>query len=183
MKAEVYFYCRRATQELTVCPVGKIVLQRDPVVNDYPDGLFGINPPNPSPTSGKITQGATNAGLLSELRPPSHTECPPQNVFGDTEGLIPDASHSAEVDKAVNPGTPARTLPPDLLLVVFIHGYVTSPAFAFNPWTEGVIRKLHLGWALGRLSGSREQTQHSVLSRSAWNMCYLNRLITWLQSA
>ena len=68
-------------------------------------------------------------GLSSELRPPSHAEHSPQNVFGNVEGLITDVSHSAEVDGALNPGTPVRTLPQDLLLVVFVHGYVTSSDF------------------------------------------------------
>ena len=109
--------------------MGRIVLQTDPAVNNHSNCLLGITPPDLSPTSGETTQDATNVGLSSELRPPSHAEHPPQNVFGGAEGLITDASHSIEVNETLNPGTPIRTSPQDLLLVVFVHGYVTSSSF------------------------------------------------------
>ena len=39
--------------------------------------------------------------------------------------------------QGANSGALIKALPPDLLLVIFIHGYVISPAFAPNSWTEG----------------------------------------------
>ena len=81
--------------------------------------------------------------------------------------------------QGVNSRALIKQLPPDLLLVIFIHGYVTSPALAPNSWTEGGDSKTLLPldvWSVVRFKGTDstfssfpKRLEH-VLSKSVDNV-------------
>lgn len=81
--------------------------------------------------------------------------------------------------QGVNSRALIKPLPQDLLLVIFIHGYVTSPAFAPNSRTEGGDSKPSLlsgVWSVVRFKGTDstfssfpKRLEH-VLSKSVDNV-------------
>lgn len=90
------------------------------------------------------------------------------------------SSFSVQSNAPENSGALIKPLPPDLLLVIFIHGCVTPFDLIVVHGLRAAVLKLDANL---RLPGSRERIRPSVRSPSAWNTYCQSRSITWSQSA
>lgn len=66
MKAEVRFYRRWVTLELTVWLVGKIVHLTGPLVEAWPNGRLGVTPPTPSLIPSETVHETTDKVLTTD---------------------------------------------------------------------------------------------------------------------
>jgi len=93
---EVCFSRRQVIQKLTLWLVGTIGHPTDPLANRCSDGPLGIAPPASSFVPSEVEPETTDRIALTEFRPPSRPEYPPQDVPGCTEEVTVDAGGSLQ---------------------------------------------------------------------------------------